>query len=275
MTDTTRIDARLARRAFARAAAQYDASAVLQREVQQRLLERLELLAIQPRVILDAGCGTGRGTHLLAQYYRKARLIALDWAEPMTAATRHRQTWRRRWETVCADAQALPLPEASIDLAHSNLMLQWCEDLPRVFAQFRRVLKPHSALLFSTFGPDTLHELRAAWEAVDGYSHVNRFVDMHDIGDALVQNGFAEPVMDVEHITLTYADSLDLMRDLKAIGAHNVTAGRNHGLTGKARLQAFRDAYEPFRRNGTLPATYEVVYGMAWTPGAIPGVRVK
>src|SRR5690606_23389655 len=161
MTDTARLDARLARRAFARAAAQYDASAVLQREVQQRLLERLELLAIQPRVILDAGCGTGQGVHLLARHYRKARLLALDWAEPMAVAARRRQTWRRRWATICADAQALPLADASVDLIHSNLMLQWCEDLPRVFAQFRRVLKPHSALLFSTFGPDTLHELRA------------------------------------------------------------------------------------------------------------------
>jgi malonyl-CoA O-methyltransferase len=146
-------------------------------------------------------------------------------------------------------------------------MLQWCNDLNAALAEVRRVLKPSGFFTFSTFGPDTLKELRAAWSAADGYSHVNRFLDMHDVGDALARNGLMEPVLDVDRVQLTYPDALALMRDLKAIGAHNVTSGRARGLTGKARLRKMTEAYESFRREGRLPATYEVVYGAAW--GAI------
>jgi malonyl-CoA O-methyltransferase len=182
-----------------------------------------------------------------------------------------KQAWfGRRAGFVCAEASQLPFADASCDLLYASLLLQWCDDLDATLLEWRRLLRPHGLLLFSTLGPDTLKELRSAWSAVDGYVHVNRFLDMHDVGDALIRAGFVEPVLDVEHITLTYEDATGLMRDLKSIGAHNVTAGRRRGLMGRGRLAAFAAAYEKFRQEGRLPATYEVVYGTAWAPKFMP-----
>ena len=189
----------------------------------------------------------------------------------MLRHTRRRGRWLRRPHAVCADAARVPLASRSVDLVFSNLMLQWCNDPDTVFGEFRRVAAPGGLLTFTTFGPDTLKELRSAWSAADGYSHVNRFIDMHDLGDALVRAGFAEPVMDVEQFTLTYDDLRGLMNDLKAMGAHNVTHGRSRGLTGRRRLAAAVAAYEAFRVDGRLPATWEVVYGHAWVPDAPSG----
>jgi len=165
---------------------------------------------------------------------------------------------------VCADAERLPFVDASFDLVFSNLMLQWATDNDATFAELRRVLRPGGLLLFTSFGPDTLRELRESWARVDDYNHVNLFMDMHDVGDALLNARFADPVMDVEKLTVTYPDARRLMRDLKQIGAHNVTGGRPRGLTGKRHLQAMIDAYERFRSDGLLPASYEIVYGHAW-----------
>src|SRR5581483_6378816 len=148
----------------------------------------------------------------------------------------------------------------------SNLALQWVNDLPRAFAEMHRVLAPGGLLMFSTFGPDTLKELKRAYEATDGRTHVSRFVDLHDIGDMLIAKRFADPVMDMEMLTLTYDRVRDLMRDLKAIGAHNATRGRPGGLSGKSQLARVEREYETFRRDGKLPATFEVVYGHAWKP---------
>jgi malonyl-CoA O-methyltransferase len=256
---------------FDRAARGYDAAAFLQKEVGERLLERLDLMANVPSRVLDVGCGTGRPTLALQKRYPDTQVIGLDLAPAMLKRAAKRQPWLGRGaDFVCAEASQLPLADASFDLVYASLLLQWCEDLDATLLEWRRLLKPHGLLLFSTLGPDTLRELRAAWSAVDGYNHVNRFLDMHDVGDALIRAGFVEPVMDVEHITLTYDDATGLMRDLKSIGAHNVTAGRRRGLMGRGRLQAFAAAYEKFRSEGRLPATYEVVYGTAWAPKFMP-----
>ncbi len=262
--DRFALDHRQVRRAFERASAEYDRAAVLQTDVRNRLLARLEYVKLAPEVIVDVGCGTGHASRELKRRYSRARVIALDIVPGMLRVAARQRGWWRRFELLCADATQMPLPDASVDLLYSNLMLQWCNDLDLVLAELRRVLRPHGLLMFSTFGPDTLKELRAAWASVDDRTHVHRFIDMHDIGDALVRAGVSEPVLDVESFTLTYDDTLVLMRDLKAIGAHNVAAGRPAGLTGRGRLRAMSAAYESYRTAGRLPATYEVVYGQAW-----------
>ena len=263
-TAAFRLDRPGVRASFDRASAGYEAAAVLQPQVADELLERLELFKFEPRVVLDLGAGTGRATRRLKRRYRRALVIALDLAPGMLREARRHQHLFRRFERVCADALRLPLADASVDLVFSSLMLQWCEPLDNAFAEIRRVLKPDGFFAFSTFGPDTLKELRCAWAEADGYSHVNHFADVHDVGEALVRAGLSEPVLDVDRVLLTYPDTLTLMRDLKAIGAHNVTAGRPRALMGKARLQRMQNAYEAFRHEGGLPATYEVIYGATW-----------
>lgn len=262
--DPFRLDPARVRASFDAAAGQYDAVAVVQAEIRRRLLERLELFRIKPRRILDAGCGTGYGSRALLEHYRGATVVALDLAPGMLRAARQRRPWLRRLDPVCGDATSLPLAGSSVDFVFSNLMLQWCNEPDRVFSEFRRVLRPGGLVLFSTFGPDTLRELRAAWRAADGHTHVSRFIDMHDLGDALLRAGLGEPVMDMEHLTLTYRDVRDLMRDLKTMGARNATAGRSRGLTGRQRLAAVESHYEHLRTDGRLPATWEIVYGHAW-----------
>jgi len=257
------------RRSFERAARTYDEAAVLQREVCARLLEHLDPMRLAPRRAVDLGCGTGHAFDALARRFPGAAVVGIDIAPAMLARARDRSPWwqrmlgARRPALVCADAECLPLAGASVELVFSNLALQWCEPA-RVFAEAARALTSEGLFLFSTFGPDTLRELRAAFAQVDGAAHVNRFVDMHDLGDALVQAGFADPVMEMETITLEYDTVLAVARDLKAIGAVNSLPSRSRGLGGRQRWRRMTEAYERFRRNGVLPATWEVVYGHAW-----------
>jgi malonyl-CoA O-methyltransferase len=260
------LDMATVRRAFGRAAATYDSVAVLQAEVRGRLLERLDLVRIDPRVIVDAGAGTGHGSRELQRRYRHSRVLALDIAEGMLREARRQQRPLRRFRRVCAETARLPIRDHCVDLIFSNLMLHWCNDLDAVFHEYRRVLRPGGLLTFTTFGPDTLIELRRAWSAADPYTHVNRFVDMHDLGDALVRSGLAEPVMDVERYTLTYDGVTGLMRDLRSMGAGNANAGRNRALTGRRALARMIDVYDQMRSEGRIPATHEVVYGQAWAP---------
>ena len=266
------VDKRLVRRAFEGAAATYDAAAVLQHEVCRRMAGRLDYIKHQPAVLLDAGSGTGNALAMLRERYRNAHIVAFDIAYAMLHQGRARVPW---WRTlpgvgapvsrVCGDVERLPFATASVDMIWSNLALQWVNDLPATFREMHRVLRPGGLLMFSTFGPDTLKELREAY-AGSGYTHVNRFIDMHDIGDMLTGARYADPVIDMEPFTLTYGTVRELMRDLKAIGAHNVTGGRPQALSGKGLLRAVAAAYERHRRYGRLPATFEVVYGHAWKP---------
>lgn len=264
--DKTRVKA-----SFNQAADRYDEVAVLQREVANRLLERLDLVKIQPRRILDLGAGTGWCTRALADRYPKAGVVALDLAPAMLCRARGRfSAWTRRFGRhgfVCGDAERLPFADGSFDLVFSSLTLQWCTDPDGTFAELRRVLRPGGLLMFTTLGPDTLTELRASWARVDSDVHVNTFLDMHDIGDAMVRARLADPVMDMELIKLTYRQVPQLLSDLKVLGAHNVNAARSRGLTGKGRLKAMMAHYEQYRtEEGVLPATYEVIYGHAWGP---------
>ena len=268
--DLFQLDKAGVRAAFDRASATYEATAVLQSRVADELVSRLEPFDFRPQVILDLGAGTGRAAAELKRRYRRSLVIALDLAPGMLQQAVRHQSLFRRFGRVCADAARLPLESASVDIVFSNLMLQWCDPLDEVFAEIRRVLKPQGFFTFTTLGPDTLKELRAAWAEADTHNHVNRFLDMHDVGDALVRAGLQEPVLDVDRTQLTYDDGLALMRDLKAIGARNETAGRPRSLVGRSRLQRVLHAYESFRKDGRLPATYEVVYGAAWGSAGRP-----
>jgi len=266
------IDKKQVRRAFSRAAQGYDAAAVLQREVCTRMLEKLDYIKLQPSRLLDVGSGTGWGTRQLGERYPKAEITALDIAFGMLQQARGTSSWWKkifagpRERYVCADVEALPLPANSVEMVWSSLALQWCNDLPATFVELQRVLQVNGLLMFSSFGVDTLHELRAAFNGVDGHNHLSRFADMHDVGDMLVAAGFADPVMEMETLTLTYNDVRAVMQDLKSIGAHNATAGRGQGLMGKQTWRRVIENYEKLRRDGKLPATFEIVYGHAWKP---------
>lgn len=273
-SDLFQLDKAGVRAAFDRASATYEAAAVLQSRVADELVSRLEPFDFQPEVILDLGAGTGRAAAELKRRYRRSLVIALDLAPGMLREAARHRTLFRRFERVCADAARLPLESASVDIVFSNLMLQWCDPLDEVFAEVRRVLKPQGFFTFTTFGPDTLKELRSAWAEADTHNHVNRFLDMHDVGDALVRAGLQEPVLDVDRTELTYSDGMAVMRDLKSIGARNATAGRPRSLVGRNRLQRVLAAYESFRKDGRLPATYEIVYGAAWGSAGRPAASV-
>ncbi|MBN4078685.1 malonyl-ACP O-methyltransferase BioC [Gammaproteobacteria bacterium AH-315-C21] len=270
------IDKAKVRLAFDRAAETYDEYAALQAEIGERMLSRLDYIRIDPKCLIDIGCGTGRITKNLAQRFAKTNVIALDLAEGMLRKSRTTQKQgigrffgrgqHCRVQHLCADAEDLPLSNDSIDFVFSSVTFQWCTDLDKALQECYRVLTPGSLILFSSFGPDTLSELRSAWKKVDDYNHVNAFIDMHDIGDALIRAGFQSPVLDIENFTLTYNSVKDLMRELKAIGAHNVTAGRQRSLMGKQQLRQIEQGYEKYRDNGKLPASYEVIYGHAWVP---------
>ncbi|MFT3849253.1 MAG: malonyl-ACP O-methyltransferase BioC [Propionivibrio sp.] len=268
---TPHVDVLKVRRNFARASAGYDASAVLQREVASRMLERLDYVKIEPKCVLDIGCGTGGSLAALSERYPKSFVFGADASEAMLLAGRGQRS-RLRWllpfvrgntaSLLAADAQALPLKTASAGLIWSNLMLHWLDDPLAVFRELHRVLDVGGLLMFSAFGPDTLKELRSCF--ADGYDHTHHFIDMHDYGDMLSASGFADPVMDVEMLTMTYAGVDDLLDDLRRNGSSCAMRGRRRGLMGRNTWQAARAAYEKLAKDGRLPATFEIVYGHAW-----------
>ena len=282
----TLFDPRQVRRAFSRASASYASAATLQVEVEGRLLESLDYYAegregdaITPAVVVDIGCGPGHASRAIQQRWPKAHVLAIDLAMPMlrqhdadaSAFARALPRPLARLLTrgparICADARALPLADHSVDILFSNLCLQWIDDLPAVFAGFRRVLKPGGMLVVSTFGPDTLYELRVAFAEADAVPHVSPFASIAQFGDALIASGFRNPVLDRDDLVTRYDDLPALMRELRAIGATNALHARRHTLTGKARFAAAANAYESFRNSDRLPATWEIISALAWAP---------
>lgn len=256
------LDPRDVRRSFDRASVGFDANAAIHAELRNRLLERLDLVRLQPNVVLDLGCGTGHATRALQDRYRSAYVAAADISLGMLREARKRQRFFKRFGRIACDAHALSFKPASIDLVFSNLMLQWCAEPDRVFAEVARVMNKGGLFTFAALGPDTLQELRTAWGSDD--VHVHRFIDMHDLGDALLRAGFAEPVMDTERLTITYRTVDQLLGELKGSGSTNVAAGRARGLRSRARHRHACDRYEAARQGSLLPITLEVVYGHAW-----------
>lgn len=274
-------DARQVRHAFGRAARGYADASALQREIESRLLESFEHYAIRhgdakPQVVVDLGCGPARAAAWFRRQLPDARVLAIDAALPMLRIaqdiTRGRWLRRKPVERACADLRALPLADASVDLLFCNLALQWIDDLPAAFAGFRRVLKPGGLLLCTTFGSDTLHELRAAFAAADAMPHVSPFVDIAGFGDALVAAGFREPVLDRDLLVETLPDFASVLRGLKAMGATNALHARRHSLSGRARFAAADAAY-PRDGEGRLPLTWEAIYAQAWGPE--PGTPIR
>jgi len=244
------------RNTFNSASSNYDDNAFLQNEIANRLAEKLKVISIKPQTIIDLGSGTGFLSNKTAEIFPNANLVCVDFAQK--SLLENSQNLK-----VCANAYELPFASNSVDFIVSNLMMQWCPDLKTLFNECFRVLKPQGLFLFTTFGPDTLKELKRSWSAVDSSAHVNNFIDMHDIGDQMLQSGFQSPIMEMENITLTYEKVLDLMHDLKSIGAQNVS-NRSKTLTGKTKFKKMIEMYESYRSDGKLPATYEVIYGHAW-----------
>lgn len=274
VVDGPQLDPRAVARSFGAASGSYDAAAWLQTAVRDELLSRLDLLRAPPRAVLDLGAGTGLGALAIKRRFRRARVTAADLAAPMLEVARSRSRFWRPIRCVEADARRLPFADASFDLVFSNLMLQWVVPPDAALAEMRRVLAPGGLLLVSSFGPETLQELRAAWSAADAGTHVNAFVDVHDLGSALARAGFVEPVLDVDRHLRHYPDARALMQELKALGARNVDARRARGLTGRRAFGRMVAAYESARRPAGLPATWQVAYAVAWAgdaPAATPG----
>ena len=244
------------RNTFNTASSNYNDNAFLQNEIANRLAEKLKVISIKPQTIIDLGSGTGFLSEKTAKIFPNSILVCVDFAQQ--SLLENSQNLK-----VCANAYKLPFASNSVDFIVSNLMMQWCPDLTTLFNECFRVLKPQGLFLFTTFGPDTLKELKRSWSVVDSSAHVNNFIDMHDIGDQMLQSGFQSPIMEMENLILTYEKVVDLMHDLKAIGAQNV-ANRSKALTGKTKFKKMIEMYENYREDGKLPATYEVIYGHAW-----------
>lgn len=277
----TTFDQRHIRRAFSRSAAGYDAAAALQHEVEKRLMESLDYFTLRrgqdaaaPSVVLDVGCGPAHAAAAMRKRWPKAQVVALDLALPMLREAKKQSGWWKPFQRVCADLRALPLAEGTVDVLFCNLSLQWVDDLPAAFNGFRRVLKPGGLLVCSTFGSETLQELRDAFAHADAVPHVSPFPQIAQFGDALMMAGFRDPVLDRDRFTLTYDDLPALMRELRAMGATNALQHRRHTLTGRARFTAAARAYEPLRRaDGKLPSTWDVIYAHAWAPP--PGAPIR
>lgn len=249
---------------FGRAASSYDAAAQLQREVADRMLEQFRYERIAPELILDVGAGTGYCTRGLEQQFKKSRVVGLDLSEGMLQQAKQQKRWLSKQRFLCGDAERIPLADESVDLIFSSFTLQWCSDLQQTLREFRRILRPGGLLTLSIVGGETLHELRTAWSQIDEHVHVNHFVDLQQVGDLLLAEGFAEPVTSVDRFTLSYPDVMGLMRDLKGLGATNVNAGRRSGLMGRAVLKQLEAVYAARDEAGRVQASWEVVYGHAW-----------
>lgn len=269
----TRIDIRAARRRFERAASTCAEASVLAREVERRMAERLDYMKHEPQRVLDVGHGVGDGLRALRRRYPKATLLGVDSALALVRRAQSRQTMLARAMSfafaprphhLCADMVQLPLANASVGMVWSNLALAWVEEPLAALREIHRVLEMGGLIMFSTYGPDTLKELRGAFAEADARPHIHDFIDMHDLGDLLLAAGFADPVMDMEYITLTYAGVDALVRDLRHSGQSNVALERSRGLMGRRTWQVMERGYERFRRDGRLPATFEIVYGHAW-----------
>jgi malonyl-CoA O-methyltransferase len=267
------LDPSAVRRQFARRALRDGPDGFVLREVERRMLEHLELTRIDPGVIADLGCGRGHGLLALRARYPGASLVGVDLIEASARAAQAALAPRRGLiarlrgaasgpaaQAVVADIGRLPLATSCLGLAWSNLAVNWCHDVPAVLGEWHRALRPGGLVMFSAFGVDTFKELRAAGAVM------MPFPDMHDLGDALVGAGFADPVMDMERIDLTYASAAALLDEVRALGG-NARRDRARGLQSRARRRQWEERISAgANADGRIKLSLEVIYGHAWVP---------
>lgn len=258
-------------RGFALAASSYDQADVVAQTSASELLDRLDVVLQKPQMILDAGAGCGRMLPALLKKYPGSRIIMLEPCEQLREKYKPGVLQRLRSRVQHRDecAESISIEDASVDLVVANQSLHWC-DLRAALEEFRRILKPGGLLCFATLGPDTLEQLRQSWMRACGSgtpseNRVHRFLDMHDVGDELVRNGFSDTVMDMDYLNLSYQDSTALFTDLRACGARNARVDRPKHLTGKGLFQRYVDEIEKLRNpDGRIELSIEIIYGHAW-----------
>lgn len=255
------------RQRFDRVATGFDDADFVHRATFDELLQRLSPVKIEPRKILDLGCATGTGSRQLARRYRRSHIINLDASFAMLQQAKKRRTLLMKPSLLQGDAARIPLQNQSVDLVFANMLLPWIDDLPACLSEIARVLRKDGVFAFATFGPDSLSEIRDAWRATDEDRHVNAYPDMHDIGDALLRTGLRDPVLDVDHLAVTYRDTDALYRDLTRAGARNCLHGRRQTLTGKNRFRAMDELLAARMADDVLSLRLELVYGHAWGAG--------
>lgn len=265
------------RRAFEKAAPSYRQAAYFQKEVGNRLFDRLDYLKINPKVIVDLGCGSADFPQKLRRYYKKSIVMAVDFSINSLAMARKKWTWSSQPKYVCSQVASLPLASQSVDLIFSNQLLHWAPSLDGLFSEINRVLKPNGVFLFTTLGPDTFRELRQSWAQIDPFQHTMDFLDMHDVGDKLLQNGLSAPVIDMEHLTVKYPNVRALCQELKAQGVANVHQQRRRSLVTPAIWRRFEQAYTDLylTSEAKYPLTYEVIYGQAWGKNIVKNLKAQ
>lgn len=254
-------------RRFDRIAHGFDDAAFVHAATRDGLLARLQPMVVDANVVVDLGCATGAATRALKKHFRGARVLSVDLSRDMLLQGLRKQSWFAKSPAIQASATALPFAAQSVDVVFANLLLPWIEQPAELFAEIARVLRKDGLLLFATLGPDSLLELRRAWQAADDFAHVNRFFDMHDIGDAAVRSGLRDPVLDVDRLSVSYQSPDALFRDLTAAGGRNCLRGRNPALTGKTRFAAMLDGLRAKQQGDTFKLELELVYGHCWGSG--------
>ena len=259
------------RRRFDRAAAKFEEVAFVHTATRDGLLARLDPMVVEAKTVVDLGCATGSACKPLAKRFRHAQIIALDLSIRMLEQVRRKQSWFARYSLLHANANAIPLADQSVDVVFANQLLPWIDNSEVVLGEIARVLRKNGLFLFSSLGPDSLSELRQAWQSADAGAHVNHFPDMHDLGDAAVRAGLSDPVLDVDRLSVTYQDAGALFRDLTGCGARNCLANRSSAPVGKARFDAMVTALERHSGENTIELDLELIYGHCW--GAGPRAR--
>ena len=259
------------RRQFDRAASSFDGADFLCRQTADGLMERLQPMQLTVNTLLDLGGATGGCAATLAKRFPRARLVNVDLSARMLEKAKARRGFFSRQRQVQADASLLPFASRSADLVFANMLLPWLADPTACFAGVSRVLRKDGLFSFSTLGPDSFAELREAWFDLDDYPHVQRFADMHDVGDALLRSGLRDPVLDVDFVTVSYADADALLADLAASGARNVFARRASGLTGKTKFAEVKRRLAAVGGGDRIELRFEIVFGHAWGSGADAG----